>query len=155
MPIKVKNNLPAKKVMERENIFMMDEVRAVSQDIRPLQIAVLNLMPLKEDTEVQLLRSLSNTPLQLVITFLTTASYLGKNTPESHLNEFYKTFEDVKDRRFDGLIITGAPVEQMKFEDVQYWAELTRIMEWSAPCEQHLPYLLGSPGGAVLPLWHT
>lgn len=131
MPIKVKNNLPAKKVMERENIFMMDEVRAVSQDIRPLQIAVLNLMPLKEDTEVQLLRSLSNTPLQLDITFLTTASYLGKNTPESHLNEFYKTFEDVKHRKFDGLIITGAPVEQMEFEEVQYWEELTRIMEWS------------------------
>ena len=131
MPIKVKNNLPAKKVMERENIFMMDEVRAVSQDIRPLQIAVLNLMPLKEDTEVQLLRSLSNTPLQLVVTFLTTASYLGKNTPESHLNEFYKTYEDVKDRKFDGLIITGAPVEQMEFEEVQYWEELTRIMEWS------------------------
>jgi len=131
MPIKVKNNLPAKKVMERENIFMMDEIRAVSQDIRPLQIAVLNLMPLKEDTEVQLLRSLSNTPLQLVITFLTTASYLGKNTPESHLNEFYKTFDDVRERKFDGLIITGAPVEQMEFEEVQYWEELTGIMEWS------------------------
>lgn len=131
MPIKVKNNLPAKRVMEKENIFMMDEIRAISQDIRPLQIAVLNLMPLKEDTEVQLLRSLSNTPLQLVITFLTTASYLGKNTPESHLNEFYKTFDDVKERKFDGLIITGAPVEQMEFEQVQYWEELTRIMEWS------------------------
>ena len=119
MPIKVKNNLPAKKVMERENIFMMDEIRAVAQDIRPLQIAVLNLMPLKEDTEVQLLRSLSNTPLQIVITFLTTASYLGKNTPESHLNEFYKTFDEVENRKFDGLIITGAPVEQMEFEKVQ------------------------------------
>lgn len=131
MPIKVKNNLPAKKVMERENIFMMDEIRAVAQDIRPLQIAVLNLMPLKEDTEVQLLRSLSNTPLQIVITFLTTASYLGKNTPESHLNEFYKTFDEVENRKFDGLIITGAPVEQMEFEKVQYWDELTKIMQWS------------------------
>ena len=131
MPIKVKNNLPAKKVMEKENIFMMDEVRAVSQDIRPLQIAVLNLMPLKEDTEVQLLRSLSNSPLQIVVTFLTTASYIGKNTPESHLNEFYKTFEDVKHQKFDGLIITGAPVEQMEFEEVQYWEELTHIMDWS------------------------
>lgn len=131
MPIKVKNNLPAKKVMEKENIFMMDETRAVSQDIRPLYIAVLNLMPLKETTEIQLLRSLSNTPLQLEITFLTTATYTGKNTPESHLNEFYKTFGDVKNRQFDGLIITGAPVEKMEFEQVQYWQELTEIMEWS------------------------
>lgn len=131
MPIKVKNNLPAKKIMERENIFMMDETRASMQDIRPLYIAVLNLMPLKEDTEVQLLRSLSNTPLQIEITFLTTASYIGTNTPASHLNEFYKTFEEVKNRKFDGLIITGAPVEKMEFEEVQYWDELTRIMEWS------------------------
>lgn len=131
MPIKVKNNLPAKKIMEKENIFMMDEERAVSQDIRPLYIAILNLMPLKEETEVQLLRSLSNTPLQLVITFLTTATYTGKNTPESHLNEFYKTYDEVKDRKFDGLIITGAPIEHMEFEDVQYWDELTKIMEWS------------------------
>ena len=114
MPIKVQNNLPAKKIMEKENIFMMDETRAVSQDIRPLYIAVLNLMPLKEETEVQLLRSLSNTPLQVEITFLTTA-----------------TFEDVKDRKFDGLIITGAPIEHMEYEDVQYWDELTKIMDWS------------------------
>lgn len=131
MPIKVKNDLPAKKIMEQENIFMMDENRAMTQDIRPLRIAVLNLMPLKEDTEVQLLRSLSNTPLQIEITFLTTASYIGKNTPESHLNDFYKTFEDVKEDKFDGLIITGAPVEHMEYEDVQYWEELTRIMDWS------------------------
>ncbi|MCD7825940.1 MAG: homoserine O-succinyltransferase [Clostridiaceae bacterium] len=131
MPIKVKNNLPAKKIMEKENIFMMDESRAMTQDIRPLNIAVLNLMPLKEDTEVQLLRSLSNTPLHICITFLTTASYIGKNTPESHLNEFYCTFQDVKERKFDGLIITGAPVEKMEFEQVQYWDELTAIMDWS------------------------
>jgi homoserine O-succinyltransferase/O-acetyltransferase len=131
MPIKVKNNLPAKKIMEKENIFMMDESRAVMQDIRPLYIAVLNLMPLKEDTEVQLLRSLSNSPLQIEITFLTTASYIGKNTPASHLNEFYKTFEEVKNRKFDGLIITGAPIEQMEYEEVQYWEELTKIMDWS------------------------
>ncbi len=131
MPIKVKNNLPAKKVMEQENIFMMDEIRAVTQDVRPLRIAVLNLMPLKEDTEVQLLRSLSNTPLQIVITFLTTASYIGKNTPESHLNEFYRTFDEIRKNKFDGLIITGAPVEKMEFEDVQYWEELKAIMEWS------------------------
>ncbi len=131
MPIKVKNNLPAKKVMEKENIFMMDQERAVTQDIRPLHIAVLNLMPLKENTEVQLLRSLSNTPLQMDITFLSTATYTGKHTPESHLNEFYKTFDEVKQRKFDGLIITGAPIEHMDYEEVQYWEELVKIMEWS------------------------
>lgn len=131
MPIKVQGNLPAKKVLEDENIFIMDENRAINQDIRPLQIAILNLMPLKEDTEVQLLRSLSNTPLQVDITFLTTASYIGKNTAASHLDKFYLTFEDVKDKKFDGLIITGAPVEQMEFEEVNYWEELVRIMEWS------------------------
>ena len=131
MPIKVQNNLPAKKIMEQENIFMMDETRATTQNIRPLYIAVLNLMPLKEDTEVQLLRSLSNTPLQIEITFLTTASYIGKNTTLSHLNEFYKTYDDVKERKYDGLIITGAPVEQMEYEEVQYWEELKQIMEWS------------------------
>ena len=131
MPIKVQNNLPAKKIMEQENIFMMDETRATTQNIRPLYIAVLNLMPLKEDTEVQLLRSLSNTPLQIEITFLTTASYIGKNTTLSHLNEFYTSYDDVKERKFDGLIITGAPVEQMEYEEVQYWEELKQIMEWS------------------------
>ncbi|MDE6615768.1 MAG: homoserine O-succinyltransferase, partial [Lachnospiraceae bacterium] len=131
MPIKVKNNLPAKKVMEKENIFMMDEDRAVTQDIRALHIAVLNLMPLKENTEVQLLRSLSNTPLQMDITFLSTATYTGSHTPESHLNEFYKTFDEVKQRKFDGLIITGAPIEHMDYEEVQYWEELVKIMEWS------------------------
>ena len=131
MPIKVYNNLPAKKILEEENIFMMDELRAVSQDIRPLKIVILNLMPLKEDTEVQLLRSLSNTPLQVDITFLTTATYIGRNTPASHLNKFYQTFDEVKEQKFDGLIITGAPVEQMEYEDVQYWEELIRIMEWS------------------------
>ena len=131
MPIKVQNNLPAKKILEEENIFMMDENRAVHQDIRPLKIAILNLMPLKEDTEVQLLRSLSNTPLQIDITFLTTASYVGKNTATSHLEQFYLEFEDIKNERFDGMIITGAPVEQMEFEEVQYWEELKKIFEWS------------------------
>ncbi len=131
MPIKVHNNLPAKKILEEENIFVMDENRAMSQDIRPLQIAILNLMPLKEDTEVQILRSLSNTPIQLDLTFLTTASYVGKNTATSHLDKFYLTFDEVKEQKFDGLIITGAPVEQMEFEEVDYWDELVRIMEWS------------------------
>ncbi|WP_312371530.1 homoserine O-acetyltransferase MetA [Lachnoclostridium sp.] len=131
MPIKVQNDLPAKKILEEENIFMMDEKRAMHQDIRPLKIAILNLMPLKEDTEVQLLRSLSNTPLQVDITFLTTDTYVGKNTATSHLEQFYLTHDDVKNRRFDGLIITGAPVEQMEFEEVAYWSELKKIMEWS------------------------
>lgn len=131
MPIKVYNNLPAKKVLEDENIFVMDENRALCQDIRPLEIVILNLMPLKEETEVQLLRSLSNTPLQVDITFLTTASYVGKNTATSHLDKFYETYEDIKNRKFDGLIITGAPVEQMEFEEVDYWDELVKIMEWS------------------------
>ncbi len=131
MPIRIQSDLPAKKVLEDENIFVMDETRAMHQDIRPLQIAILNLMPVKEDTEVQLLRSLSNTPLQVGVTFLTTGSYVGTHTLTSHLDQFYQTFEDVKTRRFDGLIITGAPVEQMQFEDVTYWDELAKIMEWS------------------------
>jgi len=131
MPIKVHNNLPAKRILEDENIFVMDENRAGCQDIRPLEIAILNLMPLKEEAEVQLLRSLSNTPLQVDVTFLTTASYVGKNTATSHLDKFYQTYEDVKHLRFDGLIITGAPVEQMDFEEVEYWSELVKIMEWS------------------------
>ena len=131
MPIKVQSELPAKKILEEENIFIMDEGRAIHQDIRPLKIAILNLMPLKQDTEVQLLRSLSNTPLQVDVTFLTTDSYVGKNTPTSHLEQFYYTLDDVKHKKFDGLIITGAPVEQMEFEDVLYWDELVKIMEWS------------------------
>ncbi|MBP5489551.1 MAG: homoserine O-succinyltransferase [Lachnospiraceae bacterium] len=131
MPIKVANDLPARKLLVDENIFVMDENRATTQDIRPLSIAILNLMPLKEDTELQLMRSLSNTPLQIDITFLTTASYTGKNTAKNHLDQFYLTFEDVKNRRFDGLIITGAPVEQMEFTEVAYWDELVQIMEWS------------------------
>ena len=118
MPVKVSNFLPAKKILEAENIFVMDESRAMTQDIRPLRIAVLNLMPLKEDTELQLLRSFSNTPLQIEVTFLTTASYVGTNTPLSHLEQFYMTFEDVKHKKYDGLIITGAPVETMEFEEV-------------------------------------
>lgn len=131
MPIKVQSNLPAKKILEDENIFIMDETRALTQDIRPLRIAILNLMPLKQDTEVQLMRSLSNTPLQIDITFLTTNSYVGKNTAASHLEQFYLSYDDVKNIKFDGLIITGAPVEQMEFEEVDYWDELVKIMEWS------------------------
>lgn len=131
MPIRTQNELPAKAVLEDENIFVMDEHRAVTQDIRPLEIVILNLMPLKEETEVQLLRALSNSPLQTDITFLQTASYTAKNTSSSHLNKFYVTFEEIRHQRFDGMIITGAPVELMDFEEVEYWEELTRIMDWS------------------------
>jgi len=131
MPIKVQGDLPAKEILERENIFVMDESRAMHQDIRPIEIAILNLMPLKEETELQLLRSLSNTPLQVNITFLMVTSHESKNTATSHLNQFYITFDDVKKRSFDGMIITGAPVEQLEFEEVDYWEELTRIMEWT------------------------
>ena len=131
MPIKVQNDLPVKRKLEEENIFVMDETRAVHQDIRPLKIAILNLMPLKEDTELHLLRSLSNTPLQLDVTFLRTASHVGKNTSLDHLEQFYLTFDDVRDQNFDGMIITGAPVENLEFEEVAYWEELKGIMEWT------------------------
>ena len=131
MPIRTQNELPAKTVLENENIFVMDEERAITQDIRPLKIAILNLMPLKEETEVQLLRALSNTPLQIDIVLLQTASYQSTHTSQSHLNQFYLTFNDIKDSKFDGLIITGAPIEHMDFEQVEYWNELVEIMEWS------------------------
>ena len=131
MPIKIQNDLPVKKKLEDENIFVMDESRAVTQDIRPLEIAILNLMPLKEDTELDILRVLSNFPIQLEITFLTTATHRGTHVDRSHLNKFYQTFKDVRYKRFDGLIITGAPVEQLEFEEVTYWDELCQIFEWS------------------------
>ncbi len=131
MPIRVQTELPAREILERENIFVMDEHRAVHQDIRPIQIAILNLMPLKEDTELQLLRSLSNTPLQVDVTFVRVKSHKSKNTSANHLNQFYVGFDEIKWRRFDGLIITGAPVEMMEFEEVDYWDELTEIMSWS------------------------
>ncbi len=131
MPIKVQNDLPARSILESENIFVMDEKRALSQDIRPLQILILNLMPLKEDTETQLLRALSNTPLQVDCTFLMVSSHTSKNTSASHINKFYLTFEDVRRRKWDGMIITGAPVELMEFEEVTYWEELKKIMEWT------------------------
>ncbi len=131
MPIRTQSDLPAKEILEKENIFVMDENRAMHQDIRPVSIAILNLMPLKEDAELQLLRSLSNTPLQVDITFLTVTSHESKHTSVSHLNKFYQTFPDVKNQRFDGLIITGAPVELLEFEEVDYWEELCRFMDWS------------------------
>ena len=178
MPIRVQNDLPVKEILEQENIFVMDEHRAVHQDIRPIRIGLLNLMPLKEETELQLLRSLSNTPLQVDVTFMAVESHEAKNTSLSHLNKFYETFTDIKkrkfdgmiitgapvevdvvfvnvsshvskntstshlnkfylpftdikDQKFDGFIITGAPVEQIPFEEVDYWKELTEIMEWT------------------------
>lgn len=131
MPIKIQNDLPVKEILEKENIFVMDEHRAMHQDIRPIQILILNLMPLKEETELQLLRSLSNTPLQVDVTFMKVSTHEAKNTSMSHLNKFYQGFEDVRNQKFDGLIITGAPVEQMEFEKVDYWNELVEIMDWS------------------------
>lgn len=131
MPIKVQSDLPAKAVIESENIFIMDETRAINQDIRPLKIAILNLMPLKHETEIQLLRLLSNTPLQVDVTFVFVENHVSKNTPASHLNKFYTTFNEIKDKKFDGFIITGAPIELMEYEEVGYWEELKRIMEWT------------------------
>lgn len=131
MPIRTNNDLPAKGLLEQENIFVMDENRAEHQDIRPIKIGILNLMPLKEDTELQILRSLSNTPIQVDITFLAVESHESTHTSMSHLNKFYETFSDVKDQYFDGLIITGAPVEQMEYEEVDYWNEVCKIMEWT------------------------
>ncbi len=131
MPIKIPADLPATETLHKENIFVMTESRALTQDIRPLKILLLNLMPTKIATETQLARLLGNSPLQVDMEFLQTASHTPKNTSAEHMISFYKHFEDVKDNKYDGLIITGAPVEQMPFEEVEYWDELCRIMEWS------------------------
>ena len=131
MPIRVQNDLPAKQMLESENIFVMDEDRASSQEIRPLRIAILNLMPLKEDTELDLLRVLSNFPIQTEISLMKTESHEAKHTSASHLNKFYVGFNAVREERFDGLIITGAPVEKLEYSEVEYWDELCEIMDWS------------------------
>lgn len=131
MPIKISNDLPAAEILYNENIFVMSEERADIQDIRPLKIAVLNLMPTKIETETQLIRLLGNTPLQVDITLLHPETHVAKNTSQEHLTKFYQTFSDVKSQKFDGLVITGAPVENMEFQDVNYWDELVEIMEWS------------------------
>ncbi|NOU88895.1 homoserine O-succinyltransferase [Paenibacillus sp. LMG 31460] len=131
MPIKIPDNLPAKEILNQENIFTMDESVAYHQDIRPLRIALLNLMPTKETTETQLLRLIGNTPLQVEFVLLHPKTHTSKNTSVEHLEMFYKTFDDIKDEKLDGMIITGAPVEQMEFEDVNYWEELTQILNWS------------------------
>jgi homoserine O-succinyltransferase/O-acetyltransferase len=151
MPIKIPDQLPAYETLQNENIFVMDEGRASHQDIRPLKIALLNLMPTKITTETQLLRLLGNTPLQVEVTLLRTGSYQSKNTPEEHLLNFYQTIDQVSDQMFDGMIITGAPVEQLPFEEVDYWPELTSIMNWA---ETHVFARLYICWGAQAGLYH-
>ena len=131
MPIKIDDRLPAREKLEQENIFVMTESRAASQDIRPLRIIILNLMPTKIETETQLLRLMSNTPLQVDVEFMHPASHKSKNTSQNHINKFYKTFDEVKNNKYDGMIITGAPVELLNFEEVDYWQELCQIFEWT------------------------
>ena len=151
MPIKIQSDLPAKEILEKENIFVMDETRAVHQDIRPIKILVLNLMPLKEETELQLLRSLSNSPLQVDVTFMMVSSHQSKNTKASHLNNFYQEFAGVRDKKYDGMIITGAPIEQMEFEEVNYWEELVTIMDWA---DEHVTSTLFICWGAQAGMYH-
>ena len=151
MPIKIDDRLPAREMLEQENIFVMTESRAKSQDIRPLKILILNLMPTKIVTETQLLRLMSNTPLQVDVTFITMTNHESKNTSSSHINKFYETFQNVKKRRFDGLIITGAPVEHLPFEEVDYWEELKEVFEWS---ETHVTSTLHICWGAQAALYY-
>ena len=131
MPIRIQNDLPAKGILERENVFVMDENRAKHQDIRPLEVLIVNLMPLKQDTELQILRSLSNTPIQVNVSFVKTSTHESVHTSMSHLNKFYQTFEEVRHLKYDGLIITGAPVEDISFEEVDYWDELRTLMDYT------------------------
>ena len=151
MPIKIQDSLPAQAVLENENIFVMTEFRAMHQDIRPLNVLILNLMPTKEVTETQLLRKLSNSPLQVNIELLQTASYTPTHVDTNHLDSFYTTFDMVKDRKFDGMIITGAPIERFEYEDVAFWDELCTIMEWS---EEHVHCTYYLCWGAYAALYH-
>ena len=151
MPVKIPANLPARELLEKENIFVMTDDRAVHQDIRPLKIAILNLMPTKIQTETQLLRLLGNTPLQIEITFLHMGSHETKNTPKEHLSAFYKTYSQIREEKFDGLITTGAPVELYEFEKVDYWTELTEIFAWS---ETHVYSSLHICWSAQAALYH-
>ena len=151
MPIRIQNNLPATEILEREHIFVMPEDRAFRQDIRPIRILILNLMPTKITTETQLLRALSNSPLQVDIDLLYTSSYLPKNTAVEHLTKFYETFDAVKERFYDGMIITGAPIEHLPFEEVAYWQELVEIMDWS---KSHVYSTLHICWGAQAALYH-
>lgn len=151
MPIKIPNNLPAVDILAKENIFVMKESRALSQDIRPLKFVIVNLMPTKIETETQLLRLISNTPLQIEVTLLKMDTYKSKNVSEEHMETFYKTFDDIKDERFDGMIITGAPIETLDFEDVIYWKEIMKIMEWS---QKHVFSVLHICWGAQAGLYY-
>lgn len=151
MPIKIQQDLPVREKLEEENIFVMDEDRALHQDIRPLQILILNLMPLKEATELQILRCLSNSPLQVDVTFMMVTSHIVKNTSVSHINKFYVTFNEIKKKYFDGMIITGAPVEFYRFEEVDYWAELTMIMNWA---DKHVTSTMYQCWGAQAALYY-
>ena len=151
MPIKIQRDLPAREILENENIFVMDEFRAIHQDIRPLKVLVLNNMPVKQDTELQLLRALSNSPLQVDVTFMNTKTHVSLNTSANHLNRFYCTFDDVKHEKFDGMIITGAPVEDISFEEVDYWDEVCMIMDWA---EKHVTSTLHICWGAQAGFYH-
>lgn len=151
MPINIPKNLPATELLKEEKIFVMEEDRSKSQNIRPLNILILNLMPEKEKTELQLLRLLGNTPLQVNVTFLNTATYVSKNVSKTHLESFYTTFEHVKHRRFDGMIITGAPIELMEFEDVDFWEEIVSIMDWT---KTNVTSVLHICWGAQAALYH-
>lgn len=131
MPIKIPDQLPARETLENENIFVMTEYRAMHQDIRPLRLLLLNLMPTKIVTETQLLRKLSNTPLQIEVEFLRAISHEAKNTDSDHLESFYRSYDEIRNQRYDGMIITGAPVEHLPFEEVDYWPELCRLMDWT------------------------
>ena len=151
MPIKVQSELPARQILETDTIFVMDENRAMHQDIRPLKVLILNNMPVKQDTELQLLRALSNTPLQVDVTFMMTETHVSKNTSASHLNKFYVTFDEIKDQNFDGMIITGAPVEDISFEEVDYWDETVKILDWA---DKHVTSIFHICWGAQAGFYH-
>lgn len=151
MPIKIQSALPAKGILENENIFVMDEGRAMHQDIRPLKVLILNNMPIKQDTELQLLRSLSNTPLQVDVTFMNVKSHISQNTSANHLNQFYCCIDDIRYQKFDGLIVTGAPVEDISFEEVDYWDETCEILDWA---EEHVTSTLHICWAAQAGLYH-
>ncbi|MBE6598698.1 MAG: homoserine O-succinyltransferase [Ruminococcaceae bacterium] len=151
MPIKIPSGLPAREILQKENIFVMDESRAVKQDIRPLKLAILNLMPTKIVTETQIIRLLSNTPLQIELTLLKTATHVSQNTSGEHMQAFYRTFDEVKYEKFDGLIITGAPVENLDFTEVDYWDELCAVLDWS---KKNVYSTLHICWAAQAGLWH-
>lgn len=155
MPLRLPHQLPAINILKRENIFVMDENRAHKQDIRPLRIVILNLMPLKITTETDLIRLLSNTPLQIDIRFMKLKSHTPKNTPIEHMMMFYRDFDEIAKENYDGMIVTGVHVEQMRFEDVEYWDEIVKIFDWAHARTVHIIYLLGSAGRAVSFLQYT